>query len=114
MGIPDEILNKQGFLASSERAVMTNHSVLGAKILERAGRLSDLAPMVLHHHEWHNGSGYPARLRGSQIPTGAAILAVADAFDTMISDRVYKNSMSLDSARQELLRCAEGSLIRQW
>ncbi|MGI6162510.1 MAG: diguanylate cyclase [Bacillota bacterium] len=108
VGIPDAILNKPGPLASSERAVMTNHSVLGAKILERAGMLSDLAPMVLHHHEWHNGSGYPARLRGSQIPTGAAILAVADAFDTMISDRVYKNSMSLDSARQELLRCAGG------
>jgi diguanylate cyclase (GGDEF)-like protein/putative nucleotidyltransferase with HDIG domain len=108
VGIPDAILNKPGPLASSERAVMTNHSVLGAKILERAGMLSDLAPMVLHHHEWYNGSGYPARLRGSQIPTGAAILAVADAFDTMISDRVYKSSMSLDNARQELFRCAGG------
>jgi diguanylate cyclase (GGDEF)-like protein/putative nucleotidyltransferase with HDIG domain len=106
VGIPDAILNKPGPLAPSERAVMTNHSVLGANILESAGMLSDLAPMVLHHHEWHNGSGYPARLRGSQIPTGAAILAVADAFDTMISDRVYKNAMSLDEARQELFRCA--------
>ncbi len=108
VGIPDEILNKPGPLAPSEMAVMTHHSVLGATILERAGMLSDLAPMVLHHHEWHNGSGYPAGLKGGQIPTGAAILSVADAFDTMISHRIYKNAMPLEGAVDELRRCAGG------
>ncbi|HHW18926.1 MAG TPA: diguanylate cyclase [Firmicutes bacterium] len=108
VGIPDAVLNKPGPLDPAERAVMTNHSVLGATILERAGMLSDLAPLVLHHHEWHNGSGYPARLKGDSIPTGSSILAVADAFDTMISDRVYRKGMSVEAARRELLRCAGG------
>jgi len=108
VGIPDAVLQKPGPLDPSERAVMTNHSVLGAGILERAGMLRELAPMVLHHHEWHNGSGYPNKLRGSSIPLGAAILSVADAFDTMVSDRVYRPGMSLEEARAELRRCSGG------
>lgn len=106
VGIPDSILNKPGPLDPEERIIMANHSVLGANILERAGMLSDLAPMVLHHHEWHNGQGYPDRLDGSSIPAGAAILSVADAFDTMVSDRVYRPAMGLEDAREELRRCA--------
>jgi diguanylate cyclase (GGDEF)-like protein/putative nucleotidyltransferase with HDIG domain len=106
VGIPDSVLQKPGPLEPAERSVMTNHSMLGATILERAGMLADLAPLVLHHHEWHNGSGYPDRLNGCEIPTGAAILAVADAFDTMISDRPYRPGMSIQEAREELKRCA--------
>jgi diguanylate cyclase (GGDEF)-like protein/putative nucleotidyltransferase with HDIG domain len=111
VGIPDSVLQKPGPLGPVERSVMTNHSLLGATILERAGMLADLAPLVLHHHEWHNGSGYPDRLDGVGIPVGAAILAVADAFDTMISDRPYRSAMSVREAREELLRCA-GSQFR--
>jgi diguanylate cyclase (GGDEF)-like protein/putative nucleotidyltransferase with HDIG domain len=111
VGIPDSVLQKPGPLGPAERAVMTNHSVLGAMILERAGMLADMAPLVLHHHEWYNGSGYPDRLDGAEIPVGAAILAVADAFDTMISDRPYRPGMSVKEARAELLRCA-GSQFR--
>lgn len=111
VGIPDSVLQKPGPLCPAERAVMTNHSLLGATILERAGMLSDLAPLVRHHHEWHNGSGYPARLGGTEIPIGAAILAVADAFDTMISDRPYRPGMTVKEAREELLKCA-GSQFR--
>ncbi len=106
VGIPDSILQKAGPLGPAERSVMTNHSMLGASILERAGMLADLAPLVLHHHEWHNGSGYPDKLNGGEIPIGAAILAVADAFDTMITDRPYRPGMSLEEAREELERCA--------
>jgi len=106
VGIPDSILQKAGPLGPAERSVMTNHSMLGASILERAGMLADLAPLVLHHHEWHNGSGYPDKLDGAEIPIGAAILAVADAFDTMITDRLYRPGMSLDEAREELERCS--------
>lgn len=106
IGIPDAILQKAGPLGPSERSVMTSHSVLGATILERAGMLSDLAPLVLHHHEWHDGSGYPDKLGGTEIPVGAAILAVADAFDTMVSDRPYRPGMPLKEAETELERCA--------
>ena len=111
VGIPDSLLRKPGPLGPAERAVMANHSLLGATILERAGMLADLAPLVLHHHEWHNGSGYPDRLGGTEIPVGAAILAVADAFDTMISDRPYRSRMTVKEAREELLMCA-GSQFR--
>lgn len=106
VGIPDAILQKPGPLGPSERSVMTNHSLLGASILERAGMLADLAPLVLHHHEWHNGAGYPDRLDGAEIPIGAAILSVADALDTMISDRPYRSRMNIDDACEELERCA--------
>lgn len=106
VGIPDSILQKPGPLGPAERSVMTNHSMLGASILERAGMLTDLAPLVLHHHEWHNGSGYPDKLDGLTIPIGASILAVADAFDTMVSDRPYRSAMSLEEAREELTRCS--------
>lgn len=106
IGIPDSILQKSGPLGASERSVMTSHSVLGATILERAGMLSDLAPLVLHHHEWHDGSGYPDRLGGAEIPIGASILAVADAFDTMVSDRPYRPGMPLTEAQAELERCS--------
>ncbi len=106
IGIPDSILQKPGPLGPAERSIMTHHSILGASILERAGMLADLAPLVLHHHEWHNGSGYPDRLNGSEIPIGAAILSVADALDTMISDRNYRPGMSVEEAKRELERCA--------
>ena len=106
VGIPDSILQKPGPLSPVERSIMTNHSTLGATILERAGMLADLAPLVLHHHEWYNGSGYPGKVGGEDIPIGAAILAVADAFDTMVSDRPYRRGMSVAQAREELQRCS--------
>ena len=108
IGIPDSILQKAGPLGPAERSVMTNHSLLGASILEKAGMLADLAPLVLHHHEWHNGAGYPDRLNGGEIPIGAAILSVADALDTMISDRPYRPGMTLGEAVEELERCSGG------
>ena len=106
VGIPDSILQKPGPLSPVERSIMTNHSMLGATILERAGMLADLAPLVLHHHEWYNGCGYPGKVGGEDIPIGAAILAVADAFDTMVSDRPYRRGMSVAQAREELRRCS--------
>jgi HD-GYP domain-containing protein (c-di-GMP phosphodiesterase class II) len=62
--------------------------------------------MVRHHHEWYDGQGYPDRLRGDQIPIGARILAVADCFDTMVSDRAYKTARPLEAALAELKNCA--------
>jgi diguanylate cyclase (GGDEF)-like protein/putative nucleotidyltransferase with HDIG domain/PAS domain S-box-containing protein len=106
VGIPDRILNKPGRLDLAERAVMITHSAAGAGILESAGALRELVPLVRHHHEWYAGGGYPDGLSGDDIPLGAAILAVADALDTMTSYRVYRSAMTLDAALAEIQRCA--------
>ncbi|MEW6523910.1 MAG: diguanylate cyclase [Bacillota bacterium] len=113
VGIPDRILNKPGRLDMAERAVMISHSAAGASILERCGSLRELAPLVRHHHEWHAGGGYPSGLAGDDIPLGAAILAVADAFDTMTSYRVYRTALGVDQALEELRRCAGGQFHPQ-
>lgn len=105
VGIPDRILQKPGRLDAAERAVMMTHSAAGAAILACSGALRELAPLVRHHHEWHGGGGYPGGLAGDDIPLGCAILAVADAFDTMTSYRVYRPARSLDRAMAELFRC---------
>ncbi len=108
IGIPDSILQKPGPLDPHERQVVKTHAELGASILDRAGLHPDVGSMVLHHHEWHDGSGYPGRLSGNSIPAGAAILAVSDAFDTMVSDRSYKTRISVHEALDEVNRCAGG------
>ncbi len=106
LGVPDEILLKPGPLDPRERAFMEQHSSLGAAILEKAGMLSELVPLVRHHHEWYDGTGYPGKLHAHEIPLGAAILSVADAFDTMVSDRLYRPGMSVDRALAEVRKCA--------
>lgn len=106
VGIPDAILNKPGPLSPAERSIMMGHAHIGASILARAGMMEELVPLVRHHHEWYDGSGYPDGLKGSEVPIGAWILAVADAFDTMISDRSYRPRRGLEEARKELRRMA--------
>ena len=102
IGIPDAILRKPGRLDASERAVMIGHATLGAEIIDKPGPLQDLVAIVRHHHERHDGKGYPDGLAGGQIPIGAAILAVADAFDAMTSHRAYHSARPLDEALEEL------------
>ncbi len=106
VGIPDAILNKPGPLDPVERSIMMGHAHIGASILARAGMMEELVPLVRHHHEWYDGSGYPDGLKGSEVPIGAWILAVADAFDTIISDRAYRPRRGLEEAREELRRMA--------
>lgn len=106
IGISDAILGKPGKLSSSEISVMITHAQRGAEILSVNAALAGLVPLVRHHHEWYNGSGYPDRLAGDNIPLGSAIIAVADAFDTMTSDRAYRRARTLGAARQELTRAA--------
>ncbi|MBA2755181.1 MAG: GAF domain-containing protein [Chloroflexia bacterium] len=107
IGVPDAILQKPGSLDDAERAVMMSHSSLGANILRdaRSAELQPLVPLIRHHHEWANGSGYPDRLHEHQIPIGAAIIAVADAFDTMATDRPYRQRRPEAEAIVELIRC---------
>jgi putative nucleotidyltransferase with HDIG domain len=102
IGIPDAILLKQGPLTPGEWAVMRTHPQVGANMLKDIEFLKPALPIIRHHHERWDGSGYPDRLVGEEIPVGARIAAVCDAFDAMTSDRPYRRSLPLDMAIDEL------------
>lgn len=104
--IPEAILTKPGILSTTEWMIMQQHPVLGVKILRPVVKLSPTLPIVLSHHERYDGSGYPHKLSAEDIPFGARIIAVVDAFTTMTNGRVYQKQMSFDEAAQELVRCS--------
>ncbi|HET9994132.1 MAG TPA: diguanylate cyclase, partial [Candidatus Acidoferrum sp.] len=106
VGIPEIILNKNGPLNPDEWETMKSHVKFGAKILDPLTPLARIREMVLHHHEFFDGSGYPQALSGEQIPLGARIIAIADAYDTITSDRTYKKARNATDALAELERCA--------
>ena len=106
IGVPDSILLKQGKLTREERIKMNAHPVLGAQIIGPVQRLGPELPVIRHHHEWYNGSGYPDRLMGDEIPRLARILHVADAFEAMTADRPYRKALSIDQALAELRKFA--------
>jgi diguanylate cyclase (GGDEF)-like protein/putative nucleotidyltransferase with HDIG domain len=105
LAIPEEILRKPSALNESERLVLQRHPQIGHRMLESLG-VEPLAEWVLHHHERWDGDGYPNRLRGDEIPLGARIIFVADAYDAMTSERVYRKPLSSREALAELERCA--------
>jgi diguanylate cyclase (GGDEF)-like protein/putative nucleotidyltransferase with HDIG domain len=106
VGIPEAILNKSGPLDASEWEVMKSHTELGARLLEPLRAMARIQLMVKHHHEYFDGSGYPNRLTGEQIPLGARVIAIADAFDTITSERAYKKPRPIEDALAEIERCA--------
>jgi len=105
LAIPEEILRKPGPLTDPERMVLERHPQIGFRMLESLG-VDPVADWVLHHHERWDGSGYPDGLPGDQIPLGARIIFVADAYDAMTSERVYRGRVAPDQAIAELRRCA--------
>jgi len=105
IGLPDAILQKPGRLGRAELAEIRTHPEIGAQVLSGRG-LEDLRAWVLAHHERPDGKGYPAGLSDNEIPLEAKILAVADAFEAMTADRVYRPGIGTKAARSELLRCA--------
>jgi diguanylate cyclase (GGDEF)-like protein/putative nucleotidyltransferase with HDIG domain len=105
LAIPEEILRKPGALTESERLVLQRHSQIGFRMLESLG-VDPVADWVLYHHERWDGTGYPDRLQGEEIPLGARIIFVADAYDAMTSERVYRRRLSTGDALAELERCA--------
>ncbi|MGH2763537.1 MAG: bifunctional diguanylate cyclase/phosphohydrolase [Thermoleophilaceae bacterium] len=105
IGLPDAILQKPGRLGRNELSEIRTHPEIGAQVLSGRG-LEDLRAWVLSHHERPDGKGYPAGLADADIPLEAKILAVADAFEAMTADRVYREGMGVQTARSELLRCA--------
>ena len=106
VAIPEQILNKSGPLNPEEWETMKSHVQFGAKILDPLTPLARIREIVLHHHEFFDGSGYPEALAGEKIPLGARIIAVADAYDTITSDRTYKKGRTSADALSELERCA--------
>jgi len=110
IGIPDVILHKPGPLTDDERAVMEQHPVHGETLLKRYGDFARGVQIVRHHHESWDGTGYPDRLKGTDIPFGARVIAVADSFDAMTSDRPYRRGMPMRKAAG-ILREGRG---QQW
>ena len=106
VGIPDAILDKPGRLDATEWEFMLRHTVIGERILRGAPALARIADLVRASHERYDGGGYPDRLAGDEIPLGARIVFVCDAFHAMTSDRPYQRAMSDEEALDELRRCA--------
>jgi diguanylate cyclase (GGDEF)-like protein len=106
VAVPEEILEKPTSLTSTEWRTVVQHPRIGQVILEQAAALKDAVPIILHHHERYAGHGYPFGLRAHEIPLGARIVAIADAYDAMINDRPYKRAISHEQAIAELRRHA--------
>jgi putative nucleotidyltransferase with HDIG domain len=102
IGVPDDVLLKPGPLSSQEAAQMRAHPEIGIRILEQIRGLRDILPIIAAHHERIDGTGYPHGLRGDDIPLGARILAVADAFEALTADRAYRPALSPEQALQIL------------
>jgi HD-GYP domain-containing protein (c-di-GMP phosphodiesterase class II) len=103
IGVPDAILHKPGPLTPAEREVMNLHPEYGWAVLRLFPDLHLAGLFALHHHEKMDGSGYPGRLRGDDIPMGARIVAVVDAFDAMVSDRCYRGGIGAEQAVARLI-----------
>jgi len=107
IGVPDNVLLKQERLTREERMIMNAHPVLGAQIIAPVTKLAPELPIIRHHHEWYNGSGYPDRLIGDEIPKLARILHVADAFEAMTAARPYRMTpLTNEQALAELRKFA--------
>lgn len=109
VGIPDHILNKEGRFTAEERELMNSHPLIGESILAASqseehemGLISTAIKVAGYHHEKWDGSGYPRNLQGEAIPIEARIMAVADVFDALISDRPYKKAWTIEEAYEEI------------
>jgi HD-GYP domain-containing protein (c-di-GMP phosphodiesterase class II) len=103
IGVPDAVLQKPGPLTPTEFKLIKRHPRLATTILRHASFFENALPIILHHHEWFDGSGYPEGLAGNDIPQEARILGVADALDAMLSPRSYKVGYSIQRVRRELI-----------
>lgn len=104
IGIPDKVLNKPGRLSDEEIEIIRKHTVLGGKILEKSPELFELRRFALSHHERWDGRGYPEGLHGSDIPQSVRVVSVADCWDAMVSDRVYRPGMEPQVAASKIGR----------
>nr|WP_092070969.1 HD-GYP domain-containing protein [Dendrosporobacter quercicolus]NSL48436.1 HD-GYP domain-containing protein [Dendrosporobacter quercicolus DSM 1736]SDM16835.1 metal dependent phosphohydrolase [Dendrosporobacter quercicolus] len=105
IGVPDEVLNKPGRLTDEQFSMIKQHPVIGYHIVSKVSWFGGISGIVRHHHERFDGKGYPDGLAGTNIPLGARIVAVADAFDAMIAPRIYRKSFSPPEVLTEIIRC---------
>ena len=106
MAIPDAILDKPAALDAAEWEFIRRHTIIGERIVAAAPALRPVAALVRSSHERWDGGGYPDALAGEEIPLGARIVSVCDAFDAMVADRPYRAGMDADEALIELERCS--------
>jgi diguanylate cyclase (GGDEF)-like protein/putative nucleotidyltransferase with HDIG domain len=102
IGIPEHILNKPGELTPEEREIIERHVKIAELIINQTPYFCRVAPIILHHHEFYDGSGYPDRLKGEEIPIQSRIITIADAYHSMTSDRPYRQAMDKEKAIQQL------------
>ena len=105
IGIDDAILRKPGKLTAAEYALVKDHPIIGAALAQGVVIPREVVELILHHHERYDGRGYPHGLAAEDIPQGADIIAVADAFDSMTTGRPYRRAVTVNEAMRELLRC---------
>jgi HD-GYP domain-containing protein (c-di-GMP phosphodiesterase class II) len=106
IGIPDEILKKPSRLTPEEQTIMRKHPEYGWAVMKSIPGCQDASLLILHHHEMWDGAGYPARLRGKDIPLGARVVAITDAFDAMTTDRCYRKGKPIEQAVASLEKFA--------
>ena len=109
IGVPDAVLSKTGPLNDEEWFLIHRHPVIGADILRKSPGLSEIADIVLHHHERWDGKGYPDGISGSDIPLGSRIIAICDSIDAMTTSRPYRRILSQQECREEI-RQASGTM----
>ena len=106
LAVTQRVLLKPGALDRDELVEIRAHPAYGVRLIDWLEGLAGIVPLVLHHHERWDGGGYPAGLAGEEIPLGARILAAADSFDAMTTDRAYRNALPAADAIAELIRCS--------
>ena len=105
IGVPDAILNKPGRLEDDEFLAIKEHTLMGDRILTDIQELPQAALVARHHHERYDGNGYPDGLKGDEIPSHARAVSIADAYDAMFSDRIYRKGLKKEAIKDELIRC---------
>jgi putative nucleotidyltransferase with HDIG domain len=106
IGISDAILNKPSKLTAEEYETMKKHPEYGWAVLRQVPQMERASLMILHHHESYDGTGYPGRLKGEEIPIGSRIVSVIDSFDAMVSTRPYRQGMPFEEAERRLLQAS--------
>ena len=105
IGVPDDVLNKPGRLTDEEFGRIKSHTKIGGSILKQSSVMQGAADVANYHHERYDGSGYPDGRKGEEIPLHARIVSIADAYDAMRSDRIYRKGLDPETIRRELIRC---------